>query len=314
MRNLRLFLVSLLIACLVWVMHTFSLDYSATVPCAVRVVTNLEGYAPEAEAHETLLLRGKASGFYLLKARGTGHRPMPVEISVDASRFQPVEGEEDTFSLPVTEVRDKLDETLGDRIDLDFIEAGSLTFTFTPQSFVKVPVAASLELSFRPQYMQVGQVRLKPDSVRIYGAVNELQRITEAHTAPIAFKSVDKNLRGEAALEPVAGLRFDAERVAYEVDVDRYVENTLMLPVKAVNVPAGQTMMILPSQVECTFLSSFRPRGGRITADDLSLEVDYGSFAGAGSTRMIPSLVTDREIYGWRLKPEMVECIQVEER
>lgn len=313
MRNLRLFLVSLLIACLVWVMHTFSLEYSATVPCAVRVVTNLEGYGPSAEAHETLLLRGKASGFFLLKARGTGNRPLPVEIAVEANRFQPVEGEDDTFSLQVQDVRDKLNEQLGDRFVIDFIENGTLTFTFTPQSYVKVPVAASLEVTFRPQYMQVGPVRLRPDSVLVYGPVKELQRITEVRTRGISFKGVDKDQKGEVDLDPIPGLRFDTERIAYEVTVDRYVETTLTLPVVAVNVPAGHSLMILPSQVECTFRASFRPRGGRITAEDLSLQVDYGSFAGAGSTKMIPALVTDREIYAYRLNPELVECIQVEE-
>ena len=314
MKNLRLLIASLLIACFVWVMHTFSLDYSATVPCTVRVHTQLEGYAEDAVAHETMLLRGKASGFYLLNVRGSGRKTLPVEMAVDARHFRPVEGEEDTFSLPVSEIRERLNEQLGDRFDVESVETDQLTFTFTRQSFVMVPVAASLDLDFRPQYMQVGQVHLRPDSVRVYGAVKELQRLTEVRTRSIAARSVDKNLRGYVDLEPVEGLRFEPGRIEYEVEVDRYVETTLTLPVTSVHVPAGHTLIILPSQVECTFRASFRPRGGRITAEDLSLVVDYLDYAGAGGTRLIPRLVTAREIYSWRLRPDLVECFQVEEQ
>ena len=60
MKEIRLLLASLLIACFVWAMHTFTLTYSATVPCSLRVITRLKGYAPAATAKETLLLHGKA--------------------------------------------------------------------------------------------------------------------------------------------------------------------------------------------------------------------------------------------------------------
>ncbi|MBR5019312.1 MAG: hypothetical protein IKX53_06715 [Bacteroidales bacterium] len=314
MKNLRLFLASLLIACVVWAMHTFTLEYTATIPCSVRVVTNLRGYAPEAVAQETLLLRGKATGFYLLKARGTGQKPMDLELSVDAKHLYPVEGEEDTFILPVAEVREKLSEQLGERFAIDFIETEKLTLVFTPQAYVKVPVEASLDLSFRPQYMQVGQVQLKPDSVLVYGPVKDLQRLTQVRTRSISRTNVDKTLQGYVALEPVAGLRIDTEQAWYEVVVDRYVETTMTLPVTATNVPAGHSLMLLPSQVEIVFRAPFRPRGGRIVAEDLSLVVDYRDFAGAGSTKVIPRLMTYRDIYSWRLRPEMIECILVEEQ
>lgn len=88
----------------------------------------------------------------------------------------------------------------------------------------------------------------------------------------------------------------------------------MTLPVTLRNVPAGRSLMILPSQVEITFRAPFRPRGGRIVPEDLNLVVDYADYAGAGSTRVIPRLETKRDIYAWRLKPELVECLQVDAR
>jgi hypothetical protein len=314
MRDFRLFLVSILIACLVWVMHTFALEYSATIPCTVRVTTSLTGYAPNATAAETVLLRGKATGFNILGLRKTGRKPVELDITVEPRHFKEVPDAEDTFTLPITELRERLGEQMGDHFSIDFIDAEQLTFTFEPQSFVKVPVVASVDLAFRPQYMQVGEVVLKPDSVLVYGAVKELQRITQVRTQPISFRNVDKTLQGYIGLEPVSGLRLELDRVWYEVEVDRYVETAMTLPVTVKGTPPGRTLIVLPSQVQLIFRAPFRPRGGRIVAEDLSLVVDYADFAGAESTKVIPRLVTDRDIYAWRLKPEMVECIQVERR
>ena len=314
MEKLRFLLLSLLAACLVWVMHTFSLEYSAAMSYTVSVTTNLKGYAHSATARETLILRGKATGFYILKNRGLNRRPAPLELGLDASFFSPVDDEPDLFELNLQEIREKISEQLGERFNIDFIETQRLTFAFEPQAYAKVPVAAALSLSFKPQYMQVGEVRLKPDSVLVYGDVKELQRVTHVGTCSISFTSVDKNLQGFVALDPVPGLRIDCEQVYYDITVDRYVESTVTIPVTATHVPADRMLMILPSQLDVTIRTSFRPRGGRITADDLALEVDWRDFSGSESTKVIPQLVTGRDIYSWRLSPGMVECIQIGER
>ncbi len=314
MKNLRLLLLSLLTAFFVWVMHTFSLDYTASIPYTVCVTTNLKGYAPDATARETLVVRGRGTGFYILKMRGLNRKPAPLPLTVDARWFTPVPEGEDLFLLNVADIRDKISEQMGERFVVDFIETPQLTFAFTRQSYAKVPVTAVLDLSFRQQYMQVGEVQLKPDSVLVYGDVKELQKLTEVRTAGITFRNVDKSLQGYVPVEPVSGLRVDCEKVYYDIAVDRYVETTLTLPVTATRVPAGRTLMILPSQVEVTFRASFRPRGGRITEEDLALVIDWRDYVNAGSTRVIPQLVTDRDIYSWRMKPALVECIQVEEK
>ena len=72
--------------------------------------------------------------------------------------------------------------------------------------------------------------------------------------------------------------------------------------------------MVLPSKVEVTYRAPFRPRGGRIGAEDLSLVVDYSDYLHSGSAKVIPRLETVRDVYAWRLKPELVECLQVEAR
>jgi len=314
MKEFRLLLASMLIACLVWGMHTFSLDYSASIPCSVRVETNLSGYASSATAREVLSLRGKATGFYILKSRGTGRRTLELTLPVDARHLRPVEGQEDTFLLPMSELRERLVEQLGERFVIEYIEPEGLTFIFTPQSFVKVPVEAALELQFQPQYMQVGEVRLRPDSVLVYGDVKELQRVTQVRTRGISRTAVDKTFQGYVSLETEDGLRYDTDRIWYEVEVDRYVENSVTLPVTVKGAPSGHMLMVLPSQVEVTYRAPFRPRGGRIVPEDLTLVVDYADFAGSGGSKVIPRLETDRDIYGWRLKPELVECLQVEAR
>ena len=305
-------ILSFLLAFVTWTAHNLTQDYMVYLQYRVRVTANLEGYAPTAVSEEELVLGGQAAGFYIL-----GHRDgrgKPLEIKADARYFTADPTRPDVFLLDLSQFRDQLDDAVGSSFDVNYIPSTPLSFAFVPQSCKKVPVTSRLSVSCRPQYMETAELQLTPDSVLVYGPVKDLQRLTEVRTRTIAQVQLDKSLQGYVEIEPVAGLRIDTEQVWYDIEVDRYVENTMTLPVKATGVPAGYTLMVLPSQVEVTFRAPFRPRGGRIVAEDLSLEVDYRDFAGAGSTRVIPQLVTARDVYTWRLRPELVECILMETR
>mgnify|MGYP003300239051 CR=1 FL=1 len=110
-RNWAILLISLLLSCFLWALHVLSLDYSAFLQYRVTVTTDMVGYSPTAVADETLLVRGKAAGFYVLNAMGFRGDPMDLEISVEQSlltkkedgSFTLTNSEDETHTLTVTD-------------------------------------------------------------------------------------------------------------------------------------------------------------------------------------------------------------------
>lgn len=304
-------LISLLLSCFLWALHVLSLDYSAFLQYRVTVTTDMVGYSPSAVADGTLLARGKAAGFYILKARGFQGAPMDLEISVDQSLLTRME--DGSFTLSVPAIREKVMEALGEHIDIDFFDTETLTFRFVRQSYRHVPVTVVSNLDFCPQYMQIGDIQIKPDSVYVYGPEEELAQITEVKTEPVSIQNLKATANGYVQLDTPDGFRVNKEQVGYSIWVGRYVEVTGTQKVTALNVPAQKSLVTLPSevQVKCRI-----PFGARQNAflNTLSLSVDYNDVVNSRNAKLIPEIVNGSKIpiYGYELSPSVVECIIIE--
>ena len=306
-------LASLLVASVIWLFHNLSDEFSAYLQFEVTAVTNLEGYAPEAVSRENLIIKGKADGFYILHQKWNSGDATPLELQLASRHFKPVEGEDCVFEVNVDEIHAEITSALGDRFDVAFLGTGKLTFEFTPQTYVKVPVRAVTSLTFKSQYMLSGDITLRPDSVLVYGPTALLEDIDEVKTGHIIQRELNRRVQGYISLEKLEGVRIEDQEVFYSIDVERYVEYTRMMDVKIVNAPSTRSLMLLPSQVEVTYRIPFGQHN-EIGKDDISLEIDYGEYAGSVGSKLVPTLVTDKNVLSYEFDPKLVECIVVEKK
>lgn len=311
MKDWRIFLISLLFAFLVWVIHVFSLEYSSYIQVKVVAKANLAGYSREATADEALFLRGKAYGFYIMSAKASSPT---ITIEIDEKHLKPVAGEDGAFSVSVQDIREQILEAFGEQLAVDHINNEALTFHFIKQSYRKVPVSAVSNITLKKQYMQVGEITLTPDSVLVYGPESETDEIIEVNTKLIETFPLNKSTQGYIMLEPMKGIRFSEEKVHYTINVDRFVEQTRNLEVKVENVPYGKTLMLLPAEVNVTIRTPFGAKN-KLGVDDVSLTVDYKDFAKSINAKVIPTLNSNGlKVYSYTLSPAVVECVQIESR
>ena len=304
--KVRQYALALVVAFFVWLLHNLSLDYSSYLQYRVRLSTDIEGYRSTALSNEVLLLRGKGSGFYILKTKVRRHTFSRIELAVGRKYLTPVKGEEGVFMLKVSDVAEKIRESVED-FEIDFIETETLTFTLEPQAFKKVPVVLASDIHCEPQYMIVGDIELNPDSVTVSGNAKELEGISKVMTRSVALRHVDKSVEGIVALEKMDGFDTNLSDVHYSFAVTRYVERTVTVPVTVENTPAGRNLMVLPSSVTVTYRTPVRAR-----QKDFHFEVDYRDYVRAAGSKLIPRMVGGgKEILSYEIEPRMVECISV---
>ena len=314
MKNWSILVVSVLLACFVWLIHMLSLDYSAYLQYRIKVVTTLEGFAPSAVSEETLLARGKASGFYIMKARGFQDESEELSIEIDPSVLTPLDAQDGTFVASVGDMREKIVESLGEHISIDYFDTESLTFSFVRENFRKVPIVPVTDLTFKDQYMQIGEMTISPDSVLVYGPAAEVDAIDEIRTMPIVRYGLKEDVRGYVRLEPEKGVRISDDRTRYSIDVERYVEMRKTLPVVVANVPGGKSVMSLPSEVSLACRIAFGPQSGAVF-NSLSLQVDYDDVVNSLSAKVVPQVKgLSSDVYTYDLAPAIVECVLVEKK
>lgn len=304
--KIKQFALAFIIASFVWLLHNLSEDYSSYLQYRVRLSTDIEGYESTALSNEILLLRGKASGFYILKMRSRKHTFTEIDLVLDHKYLTPVKGEEGIFSVKVSDITEKIDEAVDD-MAIDFIETERLTFNLKRQSYKKVPVVLASDIKCLPQYMIVGDIEVWPDSIVVYGNTKDLEGVHRVTTRTVSLERLDKSVQGVVALERLDGFRVDVDEVHYSFDVKRYVEHSKVVPVTVQNMPFGKNLMILPSSVTVTYRTPVRA-----SVQDFSLVVDYQDYIKAASSKAIPKMVGGgRDILSYEIDPKMVECISI---
>ena len=166
-------LLSLLLAFIVWLIHSLSLQYSVFLEYNVELNSTLQGRARSSVSKDVLIVRGKSDGYYILKQRIGRRKTLQVSASQDNLRHR----DGDDFYVLSESIKSNIVEALGGSVDLEFIVTDSLDFTFPRITSKRVPVVPRSSVTFRPQYMSLGDMTIRPDSVDIYGDARLLETV-----------------------------------------------------------------------------------------------------------------------------------------
>ena len=300
-------LIALVLSFFVWVLYDMSLGYDTFVQYSVEVTSSLAGYDEKAVSNELLVLQGKGDGYYVLLKKLRRGKVEKIRIEVDPSFFHPVEGVPDRFMLWTEDIEMEVAQALSEKFEPAFFDTKQLTFDFAPRSFKTVPVDIKSNVSCKSQYMLTSEVRVTPDSVRIYGRTEDVQFIDAVQTKFLSLSGVDRSGSGSIELEPVRGVRLEMKRVNYSFTVARYVEKSAVVDVEVTNVPRGRELMVLPSRVTVTYRAAFT---GVDDAFEPKVVVDYKDYSESRSGKVIPRFVNAGEnIFSYEISPLPLECI-----
>ena len=298
--------MSLLLAFSIWLIHNLSLNYSDTLSVPVVAECNIEGHSNISSNSSMIAARCRTSGFSLLKVRHQAKRKA-LTIKFDQKDLHHKDGE--TFYVTSAGLSNYVSEIFGDGVQLESFLSETVQFRFPFENNKRVPVQAVQVLSFRPQYMAMGQIRLQPDSVTIYGEPFHLEHIDRVFTRTIDLMNLKSSAHGVVKLERMSGVRMSETEVNYSLDVTRYVEIRSEVPVGVRNVPAGKKLSVYPSTATVVFKCAF-PLSQDPT-DDVQFYIDYSDFVNSIGGKCIAHASRIPEgVIDCAVTPEVFDCVE----
>ena len=306
-RDVAVFLLSLLLAFSIWISHNLSLQYSSVVSVPVIAVSNIEGHQAESSNTSPVVARCRTTGYRLLRKNRMSRRgQLRVYFSPDDLHHE----SEDIYYITSNELSGYFSEIFGDNVQLESFVSSSVQFRFPEENHKTVPVQAVSVVSFKPQYMPLGPMKIVPDSVIVYGDPLHLQNIDRVVTETITLQNLSSGAHGMAALEmPRGGVRLSDTEVSYALDVTRYVEIRREVKVGTRNVPAGHDLTVYPSVADVVFRCVF-PLAGDPT-EGISFYVDYNDFAGSINGRCVPrDSGLPSSVIDYTVDPQVLECLE----
>ena len=282
-REWILFLVSLGLAAVVWLLLALTQPYAGTVSVPVVAQCNIEGYGTESSNTVLVSARCRTDGYRLLREQSRRERRV-IKVKFDRSDMRRTGPGE--FSV------------IGG------------AFVFPRENHKKVPVEVPLSVSCRSQYMQSGAFRTMPDSITVYGSQERLDAVERVTCGRLVLTDVHDSRHGVLKLNAIKGVRFSADEVSYQLPVSRYVELRTTVPVDVSDVPPGKALQVYPPQAEVVLRCAFP-----LAKDPLSsfkLYIDWDDFSSSLTGRCTPRVRRlPAGVLDYRVEPEVFDCIEV---
>ena len=303
-RDLAVFLLALLLAFSIWLIHNLGLKYNDYLTASVKAECNIEGHTNISLNTSDVIARCRATGYKAImsdiKAR---RRPVTVKFDPSVMRHK----DADLFYVLASDLTEYTHLIYGDGVTLEYFVSDSVFFRFPEVDHKKVPVEPVYSVTYMSQHMSDGDLQIIPDSVTLYGQARILNTIDKVLTEPIKYSNLSSDIQGVTRLEKIKDVRLSVSEVHYLLDVCRYVEMKMTLPVTVENVPSDKRLVPFPSKADVLLRLSFplesQPEG-------LELSVDYNEFI--SSLSGMCSLTLDSDVKGlisYDVEPVAVNCV-----
>lgn len=130
----------------------------------------------------------------------------------------------------------------------------------------------------------IAKVEFSPKTVDVYGSSKMLDSVKYAYTERMYVHSLKDTIVRELDLRSIKGVKFVPSRVRISVFPDVLTEESIEVPITALNMPEGKILRTFPSRVKVSFTvgaSLFRS----IRMDKFKVVVDYNELMAAPSEK-----------------------------
>ncbi len=304
-RDLAVFVLALLLAFSIWLIHNLSLKYNDYLTSTVVAQCNLDGHSGISINRSEVVARCRATGYQALQSRIRANRK-PVTVSFNPSVMK--HKEDDLFYVLSSDLTEYAHLIYGEGVTLEYFVSDTLYFRFPEVDYKKVPVVPVYSITFADQHMAQEPLKVVPDSVTLYGDSHRLESIDRVFTNHMKYTSLSSDIQGVIGLENIRGVRMSANEVHYLLGVTRYVEISRTLPVKVVNLPADKRLRVFPSLATVAVKYTFPLLGS--DSENLELQVDYNDYVSSLSGKCPVKLTSSpKGVISYDVDPVAVSCV-----
>ncbi|WP_320053627.1 hypothetical protein [uncultured Acetobacteroides sp.] len=299
-----LFCFFLLFSSIIWYLNKLGGDYLVDLKVPAKIIYTETDKMLVDEGAPVLKIQVKTKGYTILRYK-LGSILASFNVDISSYRLHRYYGPKGNFYILTSSLKSNLSTQLPSNMKIENIIPDTLFFTFSAAYTKKVPVVANTKFTFDEQYMQIGNVGVKPDSVLISGPESVIRNKRYVRTAVIRGDALNEPMNGVAALLEEKNVVTEVKEVAYTVDVAKFTERTLKLPITISNSDSASVLLI-PSHAEVSFRVALRDyRKVRPSLFRLSSRFDEkSSFSNHIKVKLdtFPSFVSHI-----RIEPEFIE-------
>jgi hypothetical protein len=247
-KRILLFSVFLLISAFIWLLNALSKNYTSTIEYPLVYTDFPEGKVFVGEMPDHLDLQINASG-YAITRYNMFKKPAP--ISFDVSAFNLSRGTDSSRPYILTRyLRDEIANQLPAELQLLEISPDTLHFQFAKKVSRMVKIKPDFTYSVENQFTIKDEIKLTPDSVEVTGPDLILDTLAYVYTARYDLGLLTRNYSDRVRLKREADLQYSISRVDCDIELERYTELQVTVPIEVLNQPDSIVLQTFPSTIK----------------------------------------------------------------
>ena len=294
-KEFLIFLFFLLLSGAFWLMMALNETYEEELKVPVRLVGMPRNAVMTDEPADTVKVTVRDKGFTLVTYKyGHWFRPLTFKFATYANEDQ------GHGAIPAADIIKQMQSQLYGSSKLLSVKPEKLDFYFTYGASKKVPIRFRGKISTSKSYY-LAHTELSPMMVTAYANKKVLDELKYVEIEPFNYRNLQDTIHQNVRLQKIRGVKLVPSTVRLSVYPDVLTEESIEVPVSAVNMPAGMVLRTFPSRVTVRFTigaSQFR----MIRPEQFNVVVDYQALAENPSDkctlqlRSVPSSVSKAKL------------------
>lgn len=235
--KVTVFIVSIIIALVMWFVVSLGKDLSMTVEFHLTVGEMPENMALASDLPAVVSASVSGEGWRLLSLN---NNPQTIAIDVNQNEI-----------LLADMIREKITSA---GVNVLSVQPPILRTVLEERIEKKVPIFIDHSLTFRGQYGLVGSLRTVPDSIIVSGAKSIVDHIDTWVTEKITLNNINAPIEEVVALRPPSSIvRLSADQITVVAQVSEFTEGEQRVRVVATDIPDDLDVSFNPTYISIRF-------------------------------------------------------------
>ena len=266
------FLLFLILSASFWFVNVLDKVRETTIDIPIRYVSVPQNIEFTNNVPISIKVSVRDNGKELLNYSRKNNKP----IAIDFNRQFYQNG---TIVVSADEIRQVLIRYLSPTTAITQIQPDSLVVAYRKLETRNVRVQLEKHISLAHQYVLDENIVVEPSQVAVVGAGMLFDTLSFVKTNVLELHNLKDTVTRVVKIKPIAGLRFVPDEVKVKLNVERFTEKRIVVPVTVINCPDDIVLRIFPSQVELSFNVPMS-RFSTINVNAVRVLFDYGQLNG----------------------------------
>ena len=154
--------------------------------------------------------------------------------------------------IPLTDVQKQVLSQMYGSSKLLQVKPGAFDFYFTYGTSKKVPVVFRGKITTNKSYY-LAHTEFYPSIVTVYANKQQLDKLQSVEIEPFNYRNLQDTIRQAVKIRKIRGVKIVPPTVRLSVYPDVLTEETIDVPITAINMPPGMVLRTFPSKVTVRF-------------------------------------------------------------